>query len=269
MSTLERFEALVQRSEVPLGLACATIAEHLGHPTSAERTLAKLDALAVEVAGACAAGARRVDLEAIAGELFGSLGFTGNRADYYDVRNSLLPDVLRRRTGIPITLSIVVLEVAARLGVPAVGVGMPGHFLVGEGRRPRRWLDPFDGGRWLDRRGAEERFHAVHGPDAAFEPAYLAPTAGGETVGRVLNNLAAIERGRGELQGLLRVLELRARVPRLGGSPRSMVELSAAYAEVGRVTEAIAALEAVRPRVDPRSRAELESRLEVLRASLN
>ena len=62
--------------------------------------------------------------------LFGECGFRGNTEDYYDVRNSFLNDVVTRRMGIPITLSTVLMEVGARVGVPFEGVGFPGHFLV-------------------------------------------------------------------------------------------------------------------------------------------
>src|SRR3954471_14111355 len=57
-------------------------------------------------------------------------GFAGDRSDYYDARNSYLHHVLERRRGIPITLSIVTIEIGRRLGIPIVGIGMPGHFVV-------------------------------------------------------------------------------------------------------------------------------------------
>ena len=59
--------------------------------------------------------------------LFDEVGFCGNREDYYDPRNSFLNEVLSRRLGVPITLSLVYIEVGKRLGIPVVGVGMPGH----------------------------------------------------------------------------------------------------------------------------------------------
>src|SRR5207249_4834592 len=80
--------------------------------------------------------------------LFGTCGFRGNTQDYYDPRNSFLNDVLDRRTGIPISLSVVFIEVTRRLGLPVEGVGFPGHFLVRvAGRRGPILLDPFFGGR--------------------------------------------------------------------------------------------------------------------------
>ena len=87
--------------------------------------------------------------------LFEHEGFRGNAEDYYDPRNSFLNDVLERRLGIPITLSVVYLDVAARPGSTAAGVGLPGHFVVRVERRARhRLLDPFHGGRCSTRTAA-------------------------------------------------------------------------------------------------------------------
>ena len=84
---------------------------------------------------------------AVARFLFEEEGFRGNTEDYYDPRNSFLNDVLDRRLGIPITLSVVYVAVAARAGLDAAGVGLPGHFVVRAERRGRhRLLDPFHGG---------------------------------------------------------------------------------------------------------------------------
>ena len=84
--------------------------------------------------------------------MFVTEGFNGNTTDYGDPRNSYLDDVLDRRLGIPITLSVVMIETARRCGLPAHGVGMPGHFLVGGGAG--EWFDPFHQGARLDLAGA-------------------------------------------------------------------------------------------------------------------
>ena len=199
----------------------------------------------------------------------GPLRFRGARRTYYDPRNSLLPEVLRRRVGIPFTLSIVAIEVAANLGVEACGVGMPGHFLVGEGAVPRRWLDLFDGGTWLDERGARHRFAALHGGDASFDPAFLGPTPPRQIVARVLANLAAVHRAAGDPTMLLRSLELRAAIPGVGRGPRDRVELADAYVGVGRVHDAAAVLDELAQRIDPRRREALAVRQAALRAVLN
>src|SRR5438552_615684 len=82
----------------------------------------------------------------LAGYLFGECGFRGNQEEYYDPRNSYLNDVLERRTGIPITLAVVLIETGARLGLGLEGVGFPGHFLVRVAGSPPL-LDPFFRGR--------------------------------------------------------------------------------------------------------------------------
>ena len=79
------------------------------------------------------------------------------------------------RRGIPITLSLVTIEVAGRLGLELVGVGLPGHFLVGSVTDPDLFIDPFGGGRVLDTAGVQELFRSLHGPEAAFSPDLLAP----------------------------------------------------------------------------------------------
>ena len=82
--------------------------------------------------------------------LFGDLGFRGNEIDYNDPRNSCLNYVLDRRTGIPIALSVVYIEVARRLGQPVSGVGLPGHFIVeyNDGEFAT-YIDPFHSGKLL------------------------------------------------------------------------------------------------------------------------
>src|SRR5262249_34663354 len=93
---------------------------------------------------------------AIARFLFDEEGFRGNSEDYYDPRNSFPDDGLERRLGIPITLPVLYVAVAARAGLDAAGVGLPGHFIVrAERRGHHRLLDPFHGGALLDGAGCE------------------------------------------------------------------------------------------------------------------
>ena len=116
----------------------------------------------------------------------------------------MLADVLRRRSGIPITLAIVVIEVAERLGVAATGVGMPGHFLVGDGPVPfalARRLRRRDVAR--RRHAAVARFDAIHGAAATFDRSSL-PTPRPQVSARVLANLAGIYRSLGDPTSLLR-----------------------------------------------------------------
>lgn len=266
MATPERFAQLVRRPDPPLAEGCVAIAEYLGHPEAPPGAVEVLDRLAESTA---AAAGPEPDLDAIARHLFVELGFRGDRTNYYDERNSLLAEVLERRIGIPITLAVVAIEVADRLDVAASPVGMPGHFLLGDGTEPRRWLDGFEGAVWLDEAGARSRFAAIHGPSATFDPAYLRPTPPAQVLARVVANLAGVHRARGDRRSLLRALELRSVVPASGSTPRALVELAEAQAAVGHIADAIDVIEALAERVDPRRRQVLEARVATLRATLN
>jgi len=127
----------------------------------------------------------------LAGYLFGECGFRGNQEEYYDPRNSYLNDVLERRTGIPITLSVVLIETGARLGLGIEGVGFPGHFLVRvAGSRGPLVLDPFFGGRAIGERELLARYRSFVGSDApALPPDALATTGTPAILTRMLRNL--------------------------------------------------------------------------------
>ncbi|MEU3658200.1 transglutaminase-like domain-containing protein [Streptomyces sp. NPDC032940] len=117
-------------------------------------------------------------------------GFHGTAADYRRLESSLLHEVLRRRRGLPILLSVVWLEVARRAGAPVYGVGLPGHFVVGFGPEEERVLaDPFDGGRVLSGNDAEVLVAGATG--AGLDPSMLEPAAPLDVVSRILNNVRA------------------------------------------------------------------------------
>ncbi|MDT0434512.1 MULTISPECIES: transglutaminase-like domain-containing protein [Streptomyces] len=117
-------------------------------------------------------------------------GFRGAPADYRRLESSLLHEVLRRRRGLPILLSVVWLEVARRAGAPVYGVALPGHFVVGFGPPGDQVLvDPFDGGRVLSGDDAQALVAGVAG--ARLEPSMLAPAEPLEVVARILNNVRA------------------------------------------------------------------------------
>ncbi|MGC9381059.1 transglutaminase-like domain-containing protein [Streptomyces sp. MH13] len=126
--------------------------------------------------------------------LGGRYGFHGAAADYRRLESSLLHEVLRRRRGLPILLSVVWLEVARRAGAPVYGVALPGHFVVGFGpefgpEEERVLADPFDGGRVLSGNDAEVLVAGATG--AALQPSMLEPAAPLEVVSRILNNVRA------------------------------------------------------------------------------
>ncbi|MFF9406884.1 tetratricopeptide repeat protein [Streptomyces anandii] len=124
-------------------------------------------------------------------ELLGErYGFHGSAADYQRLESSLLHEVLRRRRGLPILLSVVWLEVARRAGAPVYGVSLPGHFVVGFGAAQEQVLaDPFGGGRVLT--GADAELLVVGATGAPLRPSMLTPAAPLEIVSRILNNIRA------------------------------------------------------------------------------
>ncbi len=127
---------------------------------------------------------------ALAAFLFQTYGLRGNAADYADPRNSYLNQVLERRLGLPISLSVIFLEVGQRLRLPVAGVGLPGHFIVSvTGDDGPQYLDPFHGGRVLTVDDCRELVRSVAGFQGVFDPAWLAPTPPREIVARMLNNL--------------------------------------------------------------------------------
>ncbi|MGH7895948.1 MAG: SirB1 family protein [Candidatus Binatia bacterium] len=201
MTTLRsRFAEIVQSRRCELARGALEIARVAYPELDPDPSLAELDRLADAVRPRLMPSASPVDRAlAVARHLFDECGFKGNSGDYYDVRNSFLNDVLTRRVGIPISLSIVLMEVGARVGVKLEGVGFPGHFLV---RVPSRagaplLLDPFHGGQ---RVGPDELLERLRGlADANRGPAFdvvpdefLAATTSRAMLGRMLRNLLRI-----------------------------------------------------------------------------
>jgi len=126
--------------------------------------------------------------------LFEEVNLRGNREDYYDPRNSFLNDVLDRGLGIPITLSIVYMEVARRVGLPLSGVGMPGHFLVkhysDDGRETL--IDCFNRGDVLSRQDCQSRLDEIYSGEMALRPEFLHPISRRQILTRMLNNLNTV-----------------------------------------------------------------------------
>jgi regulator of sirC expression with transglutaminase-like and TPR domain len=140
--------------------------------------------------------------------LFQEQGFHGNVEEYYDPRNSFLNDVLDRRTGIPISLSAVYLEVGRRLGLRLHGVGMPGHFLVKYlGADEEIVIDPFHGGAFLSPAGCQRILDQIYEGKIPFEPQFLAALGTRQILARMLNNLKAIYVARQEYMKALGVVE--------------------------------------------------------------
>jgi regulator of sirC expression with transglutaminase-like and TPR domain len=135
--------------------------------------------------------------------------FAGNEEEYDDPRNSYLNEVLTRKLGIPITISLVYQEVARRCRLPIVGVGFPGHFLAKyltpEGEI---LLDPYHHGAILSLQDCEEKLKAQFGEDAEFRPFYLATASNKQILSRMLNNLKGSFFRRKEFSHVLRMIEM-------------------------------------------------------------
>jgi regulator of sirC expression with transglutaminase-like and TPR domain len=125
--------------------------------------------------------------------LFHEMGFRGNTVEYYDPRNSYLNEVLDRRTGIPISLSILVMAVGARAGLPVVGIGLPGHFVVKSIEGGEEVLfDPFHGGRQLSASECEILVRQVTGMNFEANKNTLRPLPLRWIIARVLTNLKTV-----------------------------------------------------------------------------
>jgi regulator of sirC expression with transglutaminase-like and TPR domain len=190
-----RFTSEVLRPEGAIDLGRAALllgAEEEPRRADVERCLARLDEMGEEArARAARSGGSRV--EALSRYLFEELGFVGNEADYYDPRNSMLHQVLGRRTGIPITLSVVYIEVGRRAGLRVEGLGLPGHFIVraSEGEGDGVLVDPFNR-KQTDRDECQARLDLIYEGKISLEDAHLRPVGARSILVRMLGNLKAV-----------------------------------------------------------------------------
>jgi regulator of sirC expression with transglutaminase-like and TPR domain len=202
------FSHLVTRPESDLDLvrAALLIAEPEYPGLNVAAYVEELDRLGAVAVARVAAAPARPPLANIIRYLYEELGFRGNTDDYYDPRNSFLNEVLDRRTGIPISLALVLTEICRRAGIEARGVSFPGHFLVRvEIDDDAMFIDPFDG-RLLDRRQLAELHQRATGEEGPIDPRVLAPASKRQVLARILNNLRNIYERAGDRERLLGVL---------------------------------------------------------------
>jgi len=126
--------------------------------------------------------------------LFQQEGFAGNQSEFYDPRNSYLNDVLDRKLGIPISLSVIYMEVAQRVGLPVFGVGLPGHFLLKhyDLNGNQIFIDPYVAGRLLSPAECQTRLDEVYGGQMPLQPEFLNSVSRRQILTRMLNNLRSI-----------------------------------------------------------------------------
>jgi regulator of sirC expression with transglutaminase-like and TPR domain len=206
-----RFQTLLDRPQGDLRLAEATllIAQEEYPDLEVEAYLHRLDTMAETIK-------HQLGLEldprciviTINTYLFDHQGFRGNQSDYYDPRNSFLNDVLDRKTGIPITLSVLYLDIGRQVGLPMVGVGMPGHFIVQYTAQTESfWIDPFYGGVVLTVEDCAARLQQIYGRALAWRDAYLQPVSDRDILRRILHNLKAIYVQRRDYRRALSIVE--------------------------------------------------------------
>src|SRR6266581_8631863 len=212
--TRRAFAALLALPDdaIDLGHASLLIAREEYPDLDVGRYLARLDEMAQEVRGRMkgreGAASQIAHLNRL---LFEEMGFRGNREQYYDPRNSFLNEVLDRRTGIPITLSTVYLEVGRRIGCRLAGVAFPGHFLVrtiGREVMSDVLIDPFNRGLILTEQECKALLLETYGGQVPFRPELLKRARNSEILQRMINNLKWIYQQQRDFHMALRVQQL-------------------------------------------------------------
>lgn len=205
--TRKAFEALItgEDAAIDLTLAALLIAQEEYPDLDIPHYLAQLDTLAGRVytllglspadqSGNSPKEITPLDrIAALNQVLFEQEHFHGNQQDYSDPRNSFLNEVLERHTGIPITLSLLYMEVGKRVGLHIDGIGLPLHFIV-RCRLPQSsiYIDPFEGGHLLSEQACSARVHQLFRGRATFNPRWLEPVSHKQLLTRMLNNLKLI-----------------------------------------------------------------------------
>jgi len=208
----DQFSALLCREDFSLAEACLLIAQDAYPDLDVGHYLARIDAFAGTVKSRLSSDAFAEQKVMVLNRyLFNELGFCGNAGDYYDPRNSHLNQVLERRTGIPITLSILYMEIGRRLGLRLEGVSFPGHFLVKlRVTGGQLVLDPFCGGEAQTEADLRARLAQVlpqREAAALALPQYLQAATSRQVLARVLRNLKGIYLHSEEAQNALRVMQ--------------------------------------------------------------
>jgi regulator of sirC expression with transglutaminase-like and TPR domain len=189
-----RFAALVQRDPVPLDEAALAVAMEEYPSLDVEEYLVRLDGLGERVRGHSPGPLRAATaLGALRRVLHEEEGLRGNEEDYYDPRNSFLNEVLDRKVGIPISLSVIWIEVARRAGLELQGVGFPGHFLAkyASPSGPEVFVDAFNGGEMLSAEECVARYRARTG-GRDLDRRFLAGVAPRQILSRMLQNLKRV-----------------------------------------------------------------------------
>ncbi|MCA9917512.1 MAG: transglutaminase family protein [Anaerolineales bacterium] len=244
MNTLT-FAEMVQRPSPNLPQAALRMAKELAYPQlDIAHYVHQLDDLAERAAKRVRPGdSTAVRAELLSEFLFKEEQFVGNTAVYDDPRNSYLNDVLDRRLGIPITLSLLYLAIADRLHLPAFGVGLPGHFIVGVAvQGDTLFFDPFHGGGRLSAADCARLVELTVGYTGAFQAEWLTAVSPHDILARMLNNLRIIFTQRHQWPEAIAVVKRMHQIQ--PDNPHHLRELGVMYYQVGQMRQAASYLDA-------------------------
>ncbi|MEM6730177.1 MAG: transglutaminase-like domain-containing protein [Myxococcota bacterium] len=193
---------------LPLDLGALLIAAQAQPELEVQRWMAKLDAMAEHIRAPIPDSAPSDErFEALRIYIHRTVGLSGNVDDYYALQNSYLNRVIERGLGIPITISVVYLELARRIGVPLRGIGFPGHFLIEHTDTPEGYVDPFDPTELLDTDDLAAMLHRASQGQARLEAEHLMPVSNREILTRMLVNLKLIHLRRAEPLHAIRMID--------------------------------------------------------------
>lgn len=191
------FAEMVSREDEEINLAETALlfAKEIEYPNlDIGKYLGKIDLMAVEIKKRIPHQTAPYSLiDEINKHLFIEEGFSGNVDNYYDQRNSFLNDVLDRKTGIPITLSVLYIDVAAKAGLSILGVGFPSHFIVKyPGLGEEILIDPFNKGKILSESDCQEMLDRIYGGGIKLKSDLLQSPTRKQILARMLHNLKNI-----------------------------------------------------------------------------
>jgi len=238
------FAAALRQTPLPLFQAGLCFAQEIAYPDlDILEYLDKLDELERVARTELATVADPLErAEWLAEYLFWEQGFRGNQEKYDDPRNSYLNELLDRKLGIPISLSVLYLALAERLDIPASGVGLPGHFVVAVRTGDKRLLlDPFHRGRVLSLRDCAQLVTDTTGYQGVFQAEWLTPISPRIILGRMLNNLRLLYLQQDQAELALAVLDRLALVD--PHDPTLIRDRGVIYFQRGRVHQAMSYLD--------------------------
>lgn len=239
--TVGSFHDLLEKhpwNDIPLDLSALVIARSFCGHVEIPKALGRLDELAAETARIAGPSPQDGDLiRALRDVLFVRHQFSGNKSDYYSPENSFLHRVLETHRGIPISLSLVMMEVGRRLNLPLVGIGIPCHFMVGMlSAHGTRYFDPFHGGIERSREECINLARVLSGGSVEASHEHFVPLSKTLFLTRMLCNLRSIYRQHSDHAKL--VTTLRHLLLLNPGDPNLHLELALSLVEQGDATQA-------------------------------